>query len=345
MIELEDFCNTIQQDLNDLAGSNYAALKREQTGFLSAVLSQQNRSGFSQEYGVDGGDGKQKTVIIDWIQPASLADSSSVNNADICAAGTEVPTLRDTRALTAFSRSEVLMFTKAELRKLCKAPSEQRAMVVASRMNSVFRRINNTLITKYLAGVGGFYNGVAAGKDVELIDATHPIKAVNPNGEFDIMEDFQDVGAEGRPIMVGHGLLSRYVRLAGIGCCNDYGMDVGKSASSFDFFRDHFVDGIAGDPNQILAWAPGAVQMANYVENRGEFAVVHDHFAETSIVDPVTGLELDWQWRYDQCTRRWTMVFYSFYDLFMLPLTMFKDTDERDGVNYAFQYTATEATA
>lgn len=341
-IDLEDLCNTVQQDLADLAGDNYPLLKREGTGFLDAVMSPQNRAGFRQEYATDGGDGKLKQVVTEWVQPGHVGEALT-SMQDICNPGTTIEPLREVKQLTAFASTPVLTFTKAALRKFCQGPSEYRAMIVGGHMNLLFRKMNQIGIAKYLTGVGSFISGEAAGKDVTLLVNDGLMTQIDQNGEVTISEDMDDLAVGGRPILVGAGVLSRYAKLARLGCCNAYGQDDGMATGSFDWFRDRDTGIISGDPNTILAWAPGAVQMAHYVQNRAGFEVVHSHFAETNITDPVNGLVVDMEMRYDQCEKVWTMVFYSFFDFFQLPDTMFKDADERDGVNYSFLYNGVEA--
>lgn len=336
-VELEDFCNTIQQDLNNLAGDNYGAMKREPTGLLSAVTSPQNRAGFNQQYITDGGDGKKKQVLIEWIQPIPVADTAT-SLQDVCAGGTEEATLRDVVELTGFASSRVMKFTDSELRKLCKAPSEHKAMIVAAHMSGLFRKVNQILVTKYDAANGGFIGGVAEGKELELLHYDGVTEAAKPDGEVLLMEDMADLGVTGRPIVVGSGIVSRYAKLANIGCCNDYGQDVSRLSGSWDFFRDRDVDIVLAGSENILAFAPGAVQMATYNQYRGEFRRVHEHFLMQTIVDPVTGIEIDMKAVFNECDELWRMAYFLHFDLFALPLTMFKDTDERDGVNYAFRY-------
>jgi D-aminopeptidase len=55
-IDLEEFCQTVRQELTELAGNNYPALKREATGMLDAVTSAENRAGYDQKYLTDDGE-------------------------------------------------------------------------------------------------------------------------------------------------------------------------------------------------------------------------------------------------------------------------------------------------
>lgn len=338
-IELEDFCNTVRQNLNVLAGQNYPALKREPTGMLDAVNSPANRSGFEQKYITDGGDGKKKQVLIEWAQPVPVSETVT-SEQDVCAGGTEEPRFQDVVELTGFAGTRVMLFTEAELRKYCEQPSEVQTMRIAQHMSGLFRKINQILITKYNSNVGNFIAGVAAGREIELLHYDGITEAAKPDGEVLLMEDMSDLGVT-RPLVVGAGIVSRYAKLAGIGCCNDYGQSVDQLSSAYDFYRDRDVDIILAGSENVIAFAPGAVQMATYNKYRGEFRrVVENLFAHDTIVDPVTGITLDWKMKYDDCNELWRMAFFLNFDLFQLPDTLFKDADERDGVNYSFLYKA-----
>lgn len=346
-IELAKLCNTVQQRLRVLAGTNYPALKREPTGMLDAVNSPQNRAGFEQRYLTDGGDGKKKTVVIEWAQPVPVSTTVTTEQ-DVCAGGTEEPRFLDTVELTGYAGTRVMLFTETELREYCEQPSEVQTMRIAQHMSGLFRKIDKILIAKYNTGVGGFLNGGAAGRELELLhyDADGQTEVVKPDGEVKLLEDMADMGVTGRPIVVGSGIVSRYSRLANIGCCNDFGQNVQQMSGSYDFFRDRDVDiELSGDENMIV-FAPGAVQMATYNKFRGEFKkIVPELFAHTTIVDPVTGIELDMLWKYDDCNFLWRLHIGLHFDLFQLPDTLFKDADERDGINYSFLYKAVRTSA
>jgi hypothetical protein len=338
-IALEDFCQTIQQDVSDLAGSNYPAFKREHVGFLDAVMSPANRSGYNQEYLVDGGDGKLKQILEEWIKPVPVSEMATTMQ-NICTPTDMIEPSRRVRTLTGFVSTKVMTFTKAQLRKLCDQPGEYRAKIIAAHMSSLFRKLNQGMLAKYKLQEGTFLNGVAAGKEVALIDKSNPIWQMDPNGVASIMDDMAAMGASGRPIMVGNGLIKRYVDLANIGCCNAYGQNNATADEGFDFYVDYDLAaavGGSGASDAFLAFAPGAVQMATYSQNRGEFEVVHSHMVESTIVDPFTGITLDYEMRYDQCIKAWTLVFYLHYDVFLLD-DLFEHGDYREGINYAYRY-------
>jgi len=340
-IDVADFCATLQQDLADLAGNNYKAMAREATGFFDSLVSPDNRAGFSQELQLDGGDGKNKQVIVRYIQPGvySEAGTSATN---ICTDdGEEVTETRTIEDITRFRRSPILTFTNAAMRDLCDAPSEYRAKVLATRMSALVRSINRDLIGLANAAAGTHLGGDALAKDVNLIQAsgTGQISA-DYTGEVDLLEEMADLGVM-NPIVVGAGNLAKYARLQGIGCCNDYGQDLSQ-VGDFSFYRDRDVPSVIASANNFLAYAPGAVQLVTWNANKGEFAMNHDHFAHTTMIDPVTGIEFDFEMNYDRCDKVWKIGLSLNYDLFTLPVNMFKDADERDAINYLWLFNGTE---
>ncbi len=337
-INLDLLCTTVQQNLNKIAADNYPAMKRRPTGFLDGVMSETNRAGFSTEYATDKGDGKSMTVVREWALPTTSAETVDAEP-DICLPGVSETRILDTVAITQYTGSQVIAFSDAELRKYCEKPSDVVTMRIARNMSGLFERLNQKLIASYLADVGGFIGGVAKGKNITLLHDNGITEQSIPDGEIEMMEDMEDLGV-GRPIVVGAGPISRYSKLADIGCCNDYGQDINELAGAYQFYRDRAVKTVAaGTPvNPILAWSPGAVQLALYNKYRGDFRrIVPELFSHTTQVDPVTGIELDMRFKYDDCTDTFKFQFGVHHELFMLP-EMHKAADDRFGVNYAFLY-------
>lgn len=346
-IELEDLCNTVQQRLDVLATQNYPAFKRKPTGMLDAVMSAENRSGFEQRYITDGGDGKKKQVVIEWAQPVPVS-TTVTSEQSVCSGGTEEPRFLDTVELTGYVGSRVMLFTEEELRNYCEQPSEVQTMRIAQHISGVMERIDQVLVTKYAGGAGGFLSGGAQFRELEMLhyDSDGQTEVVKPDGEVKLLEDMADMGVSGKPIMVGSGIASRYARLSNIGCCNDVGQDVSQLTGSYSFYRDREVDAMLSGSENLIVFAPGAVQMATYNKFRGEFRKeVPGLFKHSTMIDPLTGLELDLLWKYDDCNFLWRLHIGLHFDLFQMPLELFKDADERDGINYSFLYKAVRTQA
>lgn len=337
-IDIAEVCNTISQDLANVVGANYGAAQRQKTGLLDALISPDNTSAVPEPLQVDAGDGKIKQVIVRYLQ-AGL-ESEVVDTApDICLAGTPDAFQFQTVVPAEYAGVKIT-FTNAEMRKWCGSPAEERSRIILTKMNPLFVHINKALITKANAGVGVFYGGVAAGKQVPMLfQAAGQMLQSDPQGEVTLLEDMSDLGIVGTPLVVGAGKLSQYVRYAGIGCCNDYGQDI-SGTGGFNFYRDQFLGGVTGNADDFLAFAPGAVQFIGWTANKGEFAVNDGASMETTIIDPITGIELDMDVTYDKCDKVWVFTISKTYDLFITPTGQFQATDPREGVNNLFKYRA-----
>lgn len=342
-INEEDLCQTIIQDLADITGDNYPLIQRSQTGLLDAARSEQNISGLREPVIVDEDDGKgMKEAVIEFMQPASIEEVVTTRQ-DICDDGEEAVKLRFRRSITKFAGTKNLKFTKASMRRFCESPQAFRQKVILGEMDALFRKINRICIEQYIAGVGKFYGNVAGPKDVQMLDNTGAIRQIDPNGEVAIRQDFEMVGISQQPIVVGAGNLDSYVKLGEIGCCNAFGQDV-SDTSHFSYYRDVDVHAVTGNQHRFLAFQPGAVQFASWNENEGDFRMEHFHFDETTVVDPVSGITLDFETNYDRCKKQWVLHFFLNFDLFLMPLNLYKTTHERYGWNGSLLYNATVAT-
>lgn len=341
MFELEDFCQLVQSGLNEVAENNYPALKREKVGVFDAITSPQNATGSVLQNQVDPGNGKKKQVILDWLQPGLISETLTAK-ADICTTdGTEEPYQRELFNVTDFRSTPVMEFTFAELRKLCKSTAEVRTEVIASKMSALLKGINRDIITELNTSVGGFVGGVAAGKNVQLLNAGPPINA-NPLGANVILEDFAVAGLSGKPIVAGHGKLQTYARLSNYGCCNIYGTDISRLDGELDWFWDIDVAAITANADDFFAWEPGAIQLITYNEYRGDFEVIGNDYALTTLVDPVSGVTFDMKMYFDKCDEKYKLAIWLNFGVFTLP-SLYKVGDARAGVNHLYKYRATQA--
>lgn len=345
MIDLKDFCSTLQQDLSDLVGANLPAYKREQTGLLDALVSSENTSAHPDPVMVTAGNGKKKRVIVEYLQPGLESETSNVKG-DVCAdAEVSEEYNHDIVTVEQYRRSPILEFTKEQMRTFCQSPSEHRAAVVSTKMNALFKALNKDIATQFALNVGGFYGGAASGKNVPLLASDGVQESAYMRGEVDILEDMADLSVDSRPILCGSGVLSRYARYANIGCCNQYGTDISALGDSFGFYRDVDIDAVVGSANNIFGFAPGAVQFLEWNENEGEFEMEDVRSIESTIVDPVTGITLDFEMHYNRCTKVYQMFFAKNWELYFMPDAAYKTGDPRHGTNNAFHYVGTVQTA
>lgn len=336
----QGLCEKIQTSLINILGSNAPQNKRTQVGFLQAVMSPQNTAGV-EKIPVDPGNGKFKQVRVKYIQRGISTDITTVKPAG-CATDLEKEPFEQTVEITRYLGTKGLKFSEKEMRKLCEADDEYRAQVINAEIDPLIVELNKAMITLQNANFGLFNPDISPllFKDVPLL--VNATKAAYYYGEALIMEDIENIDSGAvRPLVVGSGILGIYARMTGIGCCNDLGQDLSQGGN-MDFFRDRFVPTILGSEHFILL-IPGYVQLLTWNEYVGDYAKENDVFSHGTIVDPLTGLQLDMKWHYNDCDDFYFVQFGINWDMWWLPANAFNAADELAGVNYTLHYRATTA--
>lgn len=206
--------------------------------------------------------------------------------------------------------------------------------------------MNAGLRKKMIGKAGGFVNqnGYTGPKEIPMF--TGEGVAINPWGWMQIKNDLADAGIADTPIIVGGGLMRNYADAKNIACCNNIGVDASKMATDFTWFEDsklsQYISSDTTQPNDVLVWNPGAIQLVTGNRNVGSFRVTPSdpyRFSRTTIVDPITGLTLDFYRRYIECDNPgWQMFVGLDYALFELPEDAYEKCDENFGVNDIFHY-------
>lgn len=345
-ISFDEFCLNSQDELNRVAGENGNPLmKRTKTGFIDALRSPENTQGVQIIDMLDKGDGKTHRAQVKYLKPDGTSDAGDTIT-DICDdAGTAKAYTYDEPEITLQVQSDPSLLTESQMRELCESGSEFRIKLMNGAMDSIITRMNQRLIPLFVAGAGKFNGGDAGPNSYAFLNNDSGIIQPDLNGEVYMMRDYDNSGASGRPIVVGDGNIDHYRRLQKYGCCNGVGLDNNQIAD-FDFYYDRFMNGIlsnASEDNMFFVWAPRAAQLLTKTINKGEFAKSGSDFTYGTITDPMTGIEFDMELQYDKCSPRGYRFKMSLrYDLWQLPLDMFKSTDtDRYQVNYNFLFAAT----
>lgn len=341
-IDLAEVCKTVQQDLIKVAGSNAPLLQPERTGLLDALTSPVNKAGTEQLL-TDTKDGMHRQVKLEYVKPSTYEDATD-DVQPLCANG---PTKSPNHALITVTESSSIKrdFDEDEMRDFWKKPSEHRALVMATDFNALCRRINRKLVALYAANVGGFVDGVGAGKAINLIQKKADGQIYgDPTGEVEMWEDLQNAGLTGLPFVVGSNIVSRYASLKKIGAANDLGQRI-EDLAQWMFYRDRdpdLVNAPAANRSNMFVFAPGAAQLITYNKYKGEFKHKGDDFSKQTLVNPTKNLEVDWNFMYDKCTERYHSVMSLNFDYWVMPTDAYQANDERFGVNKTFLYNAAE---
>lgn len=337
LVFTKGICPAVQKALNDYVITNGTNLKRTQVGYLQAVTSPQNTAGTSQ-IPIDLGDGKIHSVRLKYSQRGTSSDLTTTRITD-CSGPLEKQPFTQDIDVDQFLGTKGITFREDEMRKLCEPDSQWMAEVVNNEIDTLVVELNKKLITLQSINFGAFNPAVAGYKSVQLLNSSN-LNAPVYYGESQILEDFSYLDTNSKPIVIGAGKLSHYVRQVGIGCCNSLGQNIG-SAGNLDFFHDRFVGSILGNADRFIAMVPGYVQLLTFNRYVGTYAKENDVFSHGTVKDPFTGLVFDAKWKYNDCDDTYTFHMELNYDLYFLPSDAFAYGDELSNVNFTLPYVAT----
>jgi hypothetical protein len=331
-------CLAIQDSLINVLKSKSPSLKRTQVGYLQALLSPQNTAGTTQ-IPIDQKNGKKRKVKLTYIQRGTSTDIAHTEAANCDVELTPVPLDVDVE-ITKYIRTKWFGFNDEDMRLLCESGDEYRAQVMNSKIDIFMVELNKKLIALQAANFGDF-NPMIYGthKDVAMLNVAG--NGINYLGEAQVQTDFQNIDSMDAPIVIGAGNLNLYAKMAKIGCCNDLGQDLSQ-AGNMNFFYDRFVDSILG-ANHFIGLVAGYVQLLTWNKYVGEFKKENAIFSAGTIIDPVTGLEIDMKWVYDyDCAEAYKVRFFLNYELWFIPSDSFAANDELNGVNFTLHYRAVQ---
>jgi len=319
MAYTEGLCSALQVNLNDIAGTNAPALRREKTGMVDALMSDYNRAGFTAQ--VVPTDGKFRAVQINYQNQACDADVTT-SCASNCTP--EVTPEPKQALITEFSCIKYKMsFDENEMRKLCEADTVWVGQTIMGAMNAVNVALDKALLTIIQGNQGGFI-----GDDGDCNGSPLSVPLFNANGQLNpmswayIKHIFEQTGYNGVPIMVGGGSLELWAKANQIACCNtNYGMDMGRILSESFYYSDRFANSIIGngDGKSFAVLAQGGNQLITWNKYLGDYAKRNDSFEHGTIVDPFTGMVYDLKTNYDDCAEKWYVEIGINYNLFQLP--------------------------
>lgn len=331
-------CEKIQTTLNDLLGNNAPELMRTEVGYLQALTSPQNTAGVTY-VPVDPGNGKNKKVRITWIQRGT-DDNIVTSEPANCDPEVFQSPLETDIAVTKYIGTKWFGFNENDMRKLCEDDASYRGRVMSAQIDALMVKLDKQLITLQSANFGAFNPVIYTGyKDVTMINTAGD--GITYIGEANMKEDFRNLNATAKPLVIGAGNLSLYSTMAKIGCCNQLGQDLSNAAADIDFFRDRYVDQILG-ANHFIGLIPGFVHLLTWNKYVGNYRKETPTFSKGTIMDAFTGLTLDMKWEYKSCEEQYAVQFSLNYELWFIPTDSFAEGDELEGVNFTLHYRAVQ---
>lgn len=309
----QGLCSAIQVNLNDIAGSNAPALRRERVGMVDAIMSDVNRASFTAQ--IVPTNGKFRTVQVNWQQQICDTDVSS-SCAVNCTPSVE-PSPKEQLLSIDNCISIKMGFDENEMRKLCEADSVWVGQTIMNAMNGLNVKLDKALLTTYEANYGEFVLDSTTGNVTTPLFNTNG--QVNPMSAAYIKHVYEQTGLAGVPIVVGGGSLDLWMKANQIACCNSaYGMDMSRFTGEMYYYADRFANSVLGT-NSNAIWSPGSTQLVLWNKYVGDYAKKNDSFEHGTVVDPFTGLVYDLKTNYDDCAEKWFVELSLHYHHWFMP--------------------------
>jgi hypothetical protein len=309
MAYTEGLCSKLQVNLNEIAGINAPALKRQKVGMVDSLMSDINRSQMTAQ--VVPTNGKFQQVQVNWLPQACDGDVVTSCKPDCNANVTPEP---KEALISSFDCIKYKMqFDENEMRKLCEADNVWVGQNIMNAMNAINVSLERSVLAKYATNVGCDFAG-NSDIQVPLFTSTgNP----NPMAWAFIKHTFEETGLMGSPIMVGGGSLDLYAKAQQIACCNSGGMDMSKITDSY-FYHSPYAPSALGT-GIFGVYAPGSIQLILWNKYLGDYAKKTDSWEHGTIIDPFTGLIYDLKTNYDDCAEKWFVELGLNWNLFNIP--------------------------
>mgnify|MGYP003336012080 CR=1 FL=1 len=205
----QGLCQNLQVNLNDVAGNNAPQLKRDRVGYLDAIVSQENTAGV--ELLPIPTNGKFRKVQVNYANRGVEAEVALTCTNNCTSTNERVPleTIVDVDNCLETS----LLFNEDEMRKLCEADSIWVSQTIMSQMNAINVALDKQMLALQATNFGNFADGTTL-KSVKLFDDT--TNASRAIATAQIRHEYDLVGSNGAPMMIGGGILTNPPSKTGI---------------------------------------------------------------------------------------------------------------------------------
>lgn len=310
-------CRALQVNYVDFFQKNSAEFKTGgSTALIKYLLSPQNTRGFKQ-INVTSIPGKTRPVAFMVDNPYCF---------DVCSPAV---TCLTTRQIISNPSQEIvfdlvddafrvcdgngapvkLQFKREDLAKYCTIDDQS---YIQHHIIRYLRRFEEALDAKLaellLAQVGTNAEGGAVTNLPFFVNNTITnSSALNPDALFWLDQNYKDIMGEGQYAVVGGKVVNKLLTFQKWAGLNAAGIDLSMVDDMNPYvYYDRNTDAIFGQ-DSFLQLSPGAVQLVTYAENAGPYKTeVTDLYSNGSIISPTTGLQIDWDWRYDYDCKAWT---------------------------------------
>ena len=133
------------------------------------------------------------------------------------------------------------------------------------------------------------------------------IETLNPQARWYLDQVYQNIGGESQYGLIGGQVLNKLITYAKWAGLNAAGIDLSAIEDINPYaYYDRNLDTVLG-LNDFFLCSPGAAQLVTWNKYVGEAnRKVTDLYTNGTFIDPFTGLEVDFEWRFDYNCGVWT---------------------------------------
>ncbi len=321
-------CRALQAKLIEFYGQNAAEFRTlGSIGLLKWLRSPQNTRGFRQ-IDVESIPGKKRAVAMMVDNPFCF---------DICALAADCNTTRiendnpaqevvfeltgpEYRVCNADSPGspEVLAFSEDDLMRYCTESDTSYITRQIARYNKRFIESLDERVFEVLSTKVGTNGAGQAVTDLKFFTTNTDTGQSNLNAAavFFLEQGWKDAANDGQFALIGGqrvNMLAAFKQWQGL---NAMGVDLNNLNEEIPFiYYDRNSDAVLG-LNDFLQIAPGAAQLVTWNRYKGEKRrSVTDLYTNGTFIDPATGIEVDYRWRFDYDCGKWIYEPYLFAEL------------------------------
>lgn len=305
-IKLSDAWKIIDLSLNNNSGMR--SMPSPNIGLLQLLVSSGNKAASQVKLGnvqaVEQGNGKVYKVSRRFFP--RLAESNATTLEYCPTSGDVVKPLYDEVEIKYKTVSQKIKIDD----ELMRCIKESRADYQNSYVNEVLRNHINRLgkEVSYAVANDGFVGNFVKCDcgDPAVVSKSLPLflssgLGINPVGESILDSDRKQAEIEQQLVLVGGTLLDQYRKARQIASGNDNGFDASLLDITRSIYYDTNLGSAFGNPNEVIAMAPGALQLITYAKNKGQFTYDFEDQMRTTVVDPWLGIEHDVVMSYVKC--------------------------------------------
>lgn len=319
-------CPQVQENLNEQFQHNPTTVVGP-IGGIQLVNSPANTAGSIQTL-LNPGGGKIKQVEL--VYQPRFTDDSSTSAVINCDGGNEYGETSKTYEIDpAVGASRSWTITPSEIAARCEADPAWVAKQVQAHMNALARFQNKQLADWLALNAGTFKDGSASKNTRTKLSTGEYVEDLTA----DVIFEMQQLEWSSSPIVLGDGLVNKYMRAMQAGCC-ELGVDLGTymAQNPLTFMRDGNIGTALGDADSFIALGLGSVQQLKYNAFGSEIMQMNSpQLIQGLVTDPLTGITYDYLAKYDCGT--WNFQLKVAFIFAGLPDDVYRGNDPLFGTN------------